>query len=173
MSWFLSSCCSSVEGEDPGTLLGTHLSMQGRHFFGERKPGVLLYALLCPTPSRSSSCWLGRDSSQPLQECRGDPQSTEESQGAQPKWALEVSSGKKRLYLATAFLPLILACPRNLLVTIFIAEWLNSFRCGTGLSFPELPCAYMLLLCVLPCSLTFFACASPPHPRGPSSWPFL
>lgn len=80
-----------------------------------------------------------------------------------------MSSGEKRLYLATAFLPLLSLCSRNLLVTIFIAEWLSSFRCGAWLSIPKLPCAYMSLLCVLPRSLTFFSCASPtPHPKGPS-----
>lgn len=62
---------------------------------------------------------------------------------------------------------LFLPCPRNLLVTIFIAEWLSSFRCGAWLNFPKLPCAYMLLLCVLPRSLTFFSCASlQVHPSG-------
>lgn len=56
--------------------------------------------------------------------------------------------------------------PRNLLVTIFMAEWLSIFRCGAWLSFlAEVPCAYMLLLCVPPRSLTFFSCAySPPPP---------
>lgn len=127
--------------------------------FGEQKPGVLLCVFLCPTLSRFSSCWLGRDLSQVCKNAgeihRAQRKAKEHSMEQPWKCQVERSGYIWPQPSSLLFLP----CPRNLLVTIFIAEQLSSFRCGAWPSFPKLSCAYMLLLCVLPRSLTFFSCA--------------
>lgn len=76
-----------------------------------------------------------------------------------------MASGKDYIWLLPSSL-LFLPCPRNLLVTIFMAGWLSGFGCGAWLSFLKLPCTYMLLLCVLPTSMTFLSCAFPTPQRS-------
>lgn len=127
---------------------------------------------LPPYPPAGSPCGLGPQAS--LCKNAGEvhrAQRRARARSTEEPWKCQVERSGYIWPLPSSLL--LLLCPRNLLVTIFIAEWLSSFRCGAWLSFPKLPYAYMSLPHVLPRSLTFFPCASlPPFPEVQPSGPY-